>query len=97
MVNFGSTGKGLPSLSGGASKGSKAIQAVVGVTSWGASDPNTPKDNWSSRFGRNKEYTKKSYMTTDSKMVGQGNIGSLLNSACKIGGKNSYYNQGYCK
>lgn len=97
LVNFGSIGKGLPSLSGGASKGSEASQAVVGVTSWGASDPNARKDNWSSRFGRNKEYTKKSYKTTHSKMVGQGNIGSLLNSICKVGGKNSYYNLGYCK
>lgn len=96
LVNFGSRGKGLPVLSGGASKGSNATQAVVGVTSWGASDPNARKDNWSSRFGRNKEFPKKSYKTTHSKMVGEGNIGALLNGVCELGNKNSYYNQGYC-
>ena len=71
---------------------------IVGVTSWGASDPNKPKDNWSSRLGRNEEYPKKDYTNAGSKMKGQGNIGSLLNSICKVklSGK-TLYSLGYCK
>ena len=98
LVNFDTASVGVPSFSGGASKGSQSTQAVVGVTSWGASDPNNPKDNWSSRLGKNKEFPKSSYQNSVSKMVGAGNIGALLNSVCsvKLGGK-SLYNLGYCK
>lgn len=103
LVNFDTASVGIPSFSGGASKGSQSTMAVVGVTSWGAADPNSRKDNWSSRLGRNKEYPKKDYTNSDSKMKGQGNIGSLLNSICKvkISGSSlvgtSLYNLGYCK
>ena len=98
LVNFDTAGVGVPSFSGGASRGSQSTMAVVGVTSWGASDPNKPKDNWSSRLGRNEEYPKKDYTNADSKMKGQGNIGSLLNSICKVklSGK-TLYSLGYCK
>ncbi|WP_115080731.1 serine protease [Synechococcus sp. N32] len=98
LVNFDTASVGVPSFSGGASKGSQSSMSVVGVTSWGASDPNRPKDNWSSRLGKNKEYPKSSYTNADSKMVGEGNIGSLLNSICavKVKGK-SLYELGYCK
>src|SRR4051812_33317521 len=44
---------------------------VVGVTSWGTSDPNAPKDNYSSQFRQNAAYP-----TVDYGGYGGGNIGS---------------------
>ncbi|MGH1477694.1 MAG: trypsin-like serine peptidase [Geminicoccales bacterium] len=64
-------------LSGGAVEGEQAIMAVVGVTSWGTADPNTPKDNFSSQFGQNTQYPEPDYGG-----FGAGNIGSLINSLC---------------
>jgi hypothetical protein len=76
VVNLGFN----PGRTGGAVAGSAAVRnVVVGVTSWGASDPNAPKDNWSSRFSQNPQYPLGAYGT-----YGAGNIGSLLNSVCKL-------------
>jgi V8-like Glu-specific endopeptidase len=81
-------------LSGGAVEGSAPVMAVVGVTSWGSADPNTPKDNYSSQFGQNAQYPNADYGGR-----GAGNIGSLLNTLCSaiVSGTNqTYAQQGYC-
>lgn len=74
IVNFVTAN---PVLSGGAVVGASPKLAVIGVTSWGSADPNTPKDNYSSRFGQNTEYPNASYG-----VYGAGNIGALLQQAC---------------
>ena len=80
-------------LSGGASPGSQSTMAVIGVTSWGAADPNNPKDNYSSQFAQNSRYPNADYGGW-----GAGNIGSLLNTLCNAtapeGG--TYESRGYC-
>lgn len=80
-------------LAGGAVPGASSVMAVVGVTSWGSSDPNAPKDNYSSQFGQNSRYPNASYG-----VYGAGNIGSLLNSVCNAtapeGG--TFASRGYC-
>jgi hypothetical protein len=91
MVNF----ETVPaSLSGGAAVGMDAIpNVVVGVTSWGSADPNTPKDNYSSQFTQNTRYPNADYGG-----YGAGNIGALLAKICSKpapeGG--TYASQGYC-
>lgn len=65
------------SLSGGAVVGTAPVMSVVGVTSWGAADPNNPKDNYSSQFRQNSRYPNASYGS-----YGAGNIASLLNTLC---------------
>lgn len=91
VVNLGFN----PGRTGGAVAGSAAVRnVVVGVTSWGASDPNAPKDNWSSRFSQNPQYPLGAYGT-----YGAGNIGSLLNSVCKLkpsGSASTFEQLGYC-
>lgn len=74
IVNFFSL---AATRSGGAVNGTAPNRAVVGVTSWGAADPNTPKDNYSSRFGQNPQFPNAAYG-----VYGAGNIGALLNAAC---------------
>jgi hypothetical protein len=90
VVNF--SGRNA-SRSGGAVAGSKSVMAVIGVTSWGSADPNTPKDNYSSQFAKNSRYPNGDYGG-----FGAGNIGSLLNSLCGLpapeGG--TYKSRGYC-
>lgn len=80
-------------LSGGAVPGTDSTIAVVGVTSWGSSDPNAPKDNYSSQFAQNVQYPNASYGS-----YGAGNIGSLLNTLCSAAapGGGTYASQGYC-
>ena len=80
-------------LSGGAVAGTQSTMAVVGVTSWGTADPNTPKDNYSSQFAQNAQYPNASYG-----IYGAGNIGSLLNTLCSTAapGGGTYASQGYC-
>lgn len=84
-----------PTFSGGANAGSNAIQrVVVGVTSWGSSDPNDPKDNFSSQFSQNAQYPNAAYGT-----FGAGNIGSLLNTLCSAkppGSSLTFKELGYC-
>ncbi|WP_036053152.1 trypsin-like serine peptidase, partial [Leptolyngbya sp. Heron Island J] len=82
-----------PVFSNGAGPGdSAANNVIVGVTSWGAANPNTPKDNYSSQFGQNSEYPNASYGT-----YGAGNIGSLLNTLCSfVTGGSTLADQGYC-
>lgn len=84
-----------PALAGGAVQGLQSNIAVVGVTSWGSADPNASKDNYSSRFGQNKEYPNAHYG-----IYGAGNIASLLDTACnaKISSSSSttYASAGYC-
>lgn len=58
VVNFRSR---TAALAGGAVEGSASVIAVIGVSSWGASDPNMPKDNWSSQFRQNTRYPNASY------------------------------------
>jgi hypothetical protein len=79
-------------LTGGAVEGSASGIAVIGVTSWGSSDPNAIKDNWSSQFRQNTRYPKASYG-----IYGAGNIGSVLRRLCNtvIGGA-TLAAQGYC-
>lgn len=74
IVNFKSQD---PLFYDGASPGEEPVPAVIGVTSWGASAPNIPKDNYSSRFGQNAEYPNSDYGG-----YGPGNIGALLEVAC---------------
>lgn len=74
VVNF--SGRN-PVLSGGAVAGTASVMAVVGVTSWGSADPNSPKDNYSSQFAQNTQYPNAAYGN-----YGAGNIGSLLNTLC---------------
>lgn len=80
-------------LSGGAVAGSQSLMSVIGVTSWGTSDPNVPKDNYSSQFAQNVQYPNASYGT-----YGGGNIGSLLNTLCSAAAPEggTYASQGYC-
>ena len=54
VVNFRTR---AAALAGGAVEGSAAGIAVIGVTSWGSSDPNAIKDNWSSQFRQNTRVT----------------------------------------
>ena len=90
VVNFRSV---TPSLSGGAFPGTASNMAVVGVTSWGSSDPNVPKDNYSSQFRQNTRYPNANYG-----IYGAGNIASLLNTLCSSAapGGGTYQSQGYC-
>jgi hypothetical protein len=92
MANFGYQN---PSFSGGANGGGASVSnVIVGVTSWGASDPNVKKDNWSSQFRQNTRYPLASYGT-----FGAGNIASLLNTACSAkpaGSAFTYRQLGYC-
>lgn len=91
VVNF--SGRN-PVLGGGAVPGAASVIAVVGVTSWGSADPNTPKDNYSSQFGQNRAYPNAAYG-----IYGAGNIGSMMNTLCthRPGGGNLTYAQlGYC-
>ena len=81
-------------LSGGAVPGTAPVLAVVGVTSWGAADPNAPKDNWSSQFSRNSVWPNAAYGP-----YGSGNIGGLLNQLCNYtpsGSAQTLAQQGYC-
>jgi hypothetical protein len=91
IVNFGAQS---PVFSGGASAGSFSGMWVVGVTSWGSADPNTPKDNYSSRFGQNTQYPNANYGGR-----GAGNVASILTTLCNAtvaGTTQSYAQQGYC-
>jgi len=80
-------------LSGGAVVGDQASMAVVGVTSWGATDPNDVKNNFSSQFAQNSQFPDADYGG-----FGAGNIGALVNSVCSSeapeGG--TLASQGYC-
>jgi V8-like Glu-specific endopeptidase len=80
-------------LSGGAVPGTASNITVVGVTSWGSADPNTPKDNYSSQFRQNTRYPNASYG-----VYGAGNIASLLNTLCSSSapGGGTLASQGYC-
>ena len=81
-------------LSGDAANGNAPIMTIVGVTSWGAPDPNVPKDNYSSQFGQNSRYPEGDYGG-----YGAGNIGSLMNSLCTFDGApegGTLESQGYC-
>lgn len=84
-----------PNYSGGAGAGKAASgPTVVGVTSWGASDPNPPKDNFSSRFGVNAVYPNNDYGNR-----GAGNIGFLLNQLCSAkptGSAQTFAQLDYC-
>jgi Trypsin len=90
VVNFRSR---TPTFSNDASEGSDPILVVVGVTSWGSSDPNVPKDNWSSQFRQNTRYPEASYG-----VYGAGNIASLLNTLCSAAAPEggTLASQGYC-
>lgn len=90
IVNFVSIN---PGLSGGAVVGTAPNIAVVGVTSWGASNPNAPKDNYSSQFGQNPAFPNANYGG-----YGAGNIGALINNACNsnAGGGQTFAQQGFC-
>lgn len=80
-------------LSGGAVAGTASTMSVVGVTSWGSSDPNAPKDNYSSQFRQNPAYPSASYG-----IYGAGNIASLLNTLCSSAapGGGTFASRGYC-
>jgi len=91
VVNFAGQNA---ALSGGARKGKKSRMAVIGVTSWGSSDPNTPKDNYSSQFRQNTAYPDADYGG-----YGGGNIGALINTLCSSTVPNTtdtYAALGYC-
>lgn len=92
IANFGYQN---PIFSGGASAGDAAApNVIVGVTSWGSADPNSPKDNYSSQFAQNTQYPSSSYGT-----FGAGNIGSLLNTLCSsrpAGSSQTFQQLGYC-
>jgi hypothetical protein len=90
VVNFGSH---TAVLSGGAVEGEASTISVIGVTSWGSSDPNEPKDNWSSQFRQNTRYPDASYG-----VYGAGNIASLLNTLCSSAAPEggTLESQGYC-
>ena len=91
IVNF-RTRSGKPG--GSARRGKKSTVAVVGVTSWGSSDPNDGKDNWASQFGQNTHYPNAGYG-----IYGAGNIGSLLYTLCESeapGGGRTLAAAGYC-
>ena len=81
-------------LSGGAVAGTASTMAVVGVTSWGTSDPNLPKDNYSSQFRQNNQYPSSNYGGR-----GAGNIGFLVNLICSVkptGSSLTFAQLGYC-
>jgi hypothetical protein len=90
IVNFISANA---TLSGGAVIGTAATPSVIGVTSWGSSDPNVPKDNYSSQFRQNTRYPNADYGGR-----GAGNIGSLINTLCsaQAGGGQTFAQAGYC-
>lgn len=90
VVNFAGRN---PVLSDGAAKGMASSKAVIGVTSWGSSDPNAPKDNYSSQFRQNARYPNANYG-----VYGAGNIASLLNTLCSTSapGGGTFASQGYC-
>lgn len=90
IVNFHSA---EAELSGGAEPGAETRMAVVGVTSWGSSDPNEPKDNYSSQFRQNSAYPAAGYGS-----YGAGNIAALLDTLCAMAasGEQTYAQQGYC-
>jgi hypothetical protein len=91
VTNFGYQ---TPTFKEPAGPGKKSLgNVVVGVTSWGEENPD-PKDNYSSRFGKNPQYPEESYGT-----FGPGNIGSLLNTLCSKkpeGSAQTYQELGYC-
>ena len=74
VVNFGAV---RPQLVGGATQGNDPVMAVIGVTSWGAADPNRPKDNYATRFGQNRIFSSGNYGGR-----GAGNIGALVHHVC---------------
>jgi hypothetical protein len=90
VVNF--SGRNA-ALSGGAVSGTAPVMAVIGVTSWGAADPNGPKDNYSSQFRQNSRYPNASYG-----IYGAGNIGSLMSTLCASAAPEggSLASRGYC-
>ncbi|OKH29193.1 trypsin-like serine peptidase [Chroogloeocystis siderophila] len=92
LANFGYQD---PAFSGGANAGNASTaNVIVGVTSWGSIDPNSPKDNYSSQFAQNTQYPSSSYGT-----FGAGNIGSLLNTLCSSrpsGSSQTFQQLGYC-
>jgi V8-like Glu-specific endopeptidase len=90
VVNFRSR---VAALAGGAVAGTASVMAVIGVTSWGAADPNVPKDNYSSQFRQNSRYPNAAYGG-----FGAGNIASLLNTLCSAAapGGGTFLSQGYC-
>uniref|UniRef100_B8HSA8 Peptidase S1 domain-containing protein n=1 Tax=Cyanothece sp. (strain PCC 7425 / ATCC 29141) TaxID=395961 RepID=B8HSA8_CYAP4 len=92
IANFGYQN---PRFSGGATAGRGARNnVVVGVTSWGAPDPNQRKDNFSSQFRQNTRYPRASYGK-----YGAGNIAALLNALCSgkpAGSTQTYEQLGYC-
>lgn len=91
VVNF--SGRNA-SLSGGALSGTAPNMAVIGVTSWGAADPNGRKDNYSSQFRQNSAYPNASYG-----IYGAGNIGSLMNTLCNSAAPEggTLASRGYCQ
>ena len=89
IVNFKSAD---PEFSGGATAGTAPAMYVVGVTSWGGADPNSPKNNYSSRFGQNTQWPNAAYGS-----YGAGNIAGLLDFACNQPFAGSTYRLlGYC-
>jgi len=90
VVNFRTR---AATLAGGAVVGSASDITVIGVTSWGSSDPNAIKDNWSSQFRQNTQYPNAAYG-----IYGAGNIASLLSTLCNSGapGGGTLASQGYC-
>ncbi len=60
IVNFRSR---EAALTGGAVVGTAPVISVVGVTSWGSADPNSPRATISSQFGQNTQYPNASYGT----------------------------------
>jgi hypothetical protein len=92
VVNFGFSNA---NLNDGATPGTASfLNVVVGVTSWGSSDPNVIKDNYSSQFGQNREFPAADYGG-----YGAGNIGALLQTLCtavKPGSGQTYAQLGYC-
>lgn len=93
VANFGYQ---EPTFSEGAGPGEKSLgNVVVGVTSWGEGQPGPEYDNYSSQFGRNKEYPLGSYGT-----FGAGNIAALLDTLCSMkpeGVTQTYKELGYCE
>ncbi|WP_290543873.1 trypsin-like serine protease [Aestuariivirga sp.] len=92
IVNLGFAS---PVLSGGAVAGSAAApNRVIGVTSWGSINPNTPKDNYSSQFAQNAQFPNGAYG-----IYGAGNIGALLEALCTskpAGSASTYAALGFC-
>jgi len=92
IANFNAS---YPLFGPGANAGSNSNRlVVVGVTSYGAADPNNPKDNFSSQFRQNAQYPLAAYGT-----FGAGNIAALLNTLCNSrvpGSPNTFGQLGYC-